>query len=133
MRVLLVDDHVVVRDGLRYFLDRVPELEGIATTQQLHQHFSQVRVLALTSFAEGQLVQRALQAGAISYLLKDAPGAELVEAVRKASVGAPASVRRRKFPDMQHLTGSARANSGNGASDSPSLNADPSECAFLYR
>jgi NarL family two-component system response regulator LiaR len=122
IRVLLVDDHAVVRGGLHYFLDTVPdievvgeasngrqaldlvadlapdvvvmdlmmpELDGIATTQQLHQRFPHVRVVALTSFAEGELVQRALQAGAISYLLKDSQGAELVDAIRKASEGAP--------------------------------------------
>ncbi|NTU83107.1 MAG: response regulator transcription factor [Chloroflexales bacterium] len=122
IRVLLVDDHAVVRGGLHYFLDSIvdievvgeaengrqalemvaalapdvvvmdlmmPELDGIAATQQLHQRFPDVHVLTLTSFAEGDLVQRALQAGAIGYLLKDSPGSELVAAIRKASVGAP--------------------------------------------
>ncbi|NTU81301.1 MAG: response regulator transcription factor [Chloroflexales bacterium] len=122
IRVLLVDDHAVVRGGLRYFLDSVvdievvgeadngaqalaqvaalapdvvvmdlmmPEMDGIAATQQLHERFPHVHVLALTSFAEGELVQRALQAGAIGYLLKDTAGSDLVEAIRKASAGAP--------------------------------------------
>jgi DNA-binding NarL/FixJ family response regulator len=120
IRVLLVDDHSIVRTGLRYFLagtddiivvgeassgaealksvaelqpdvvlmDLVmPGMDGIAATQQLRQHFPQVRVLALTSFSSGDMVQRALEAGAVSYLMKDVQGRELVSAIRATYSG----------------------------------------------
>ncbi|MFV9507733.1 MAG: response regulator [Oscillochloridaceae bacterium umkhey_bin13] len=122
IRVLLVDDHAVVRGGLRFFLagahdieivgegasgiealelvanlmpDLVimdvlmPEMDGIEATRELRQRFPQVRILVLTSFGEGELVQRALQAGAIGYLMKDTQGSELISAVRTACTGAP--------------------------------------------
>ena len=121
-RVLLADDHAVVRGGLRFFLDSVadievvgeatngaqacnmaaelqpdiivmdvkmPEMDGITATRRIHQRFPSVRVLALTSFVEGELVQQALNAGAIGYVLKDASGHELVAAIRMAHAGAP--------------------------------------------
>jgi NarL family two-component system response regulator LiaR len=121
-RVLLVDDHAVVRGGLHFFLDgvvdievvgeasngaealekatelapdvivmdmKMPEMDGIAATRQIHQRFPHVRVLVLTSFTEGELVQQALNAGAIGYLLKDATGHELISAIRTANAGAP--------------------------------------------
>lgn len=126
IRVLLVDDHAVVRSGLRYFLERVADIEvvgeaangreavamtadlapdvivmdmkmgevdGIAATQQIHQRFADVRVLMLTSFVEGELVQQALSAGAIGYLLKDSSSHELVSAIRMANAGAPVLAR----------------------------------------
>jgi two-component system, NarL family, response regulator LiaR len=122
IRVLLVDDHAVVRGGLRFFLAgaddievvgegasgvealelvailapdivimdvMMPEMDGIAATRELRRRFPQARVIALTSFAEGELVQRALQAGAIGYLLKDTQGNELIAAIRTAYAGAP--------------------------------------------
>jgi NarL family two-component system response regulator LiaR len=48
-----------------------------------------VQVVALTSFTEEDLVRRALQAGAIGYLLKDASAAELAAAIRAAKAGRP--------------------------------------------
>lgn len=122
IRVLVVDDHAVVRTGLRFFLAgsedieivgegasgvealnlvarlapdlvimdvMMPEMDGIAATRELRQRFPRVRVLALTSFGEGELVQRALQAGATGYLLKDSQGSELRAAIRSAVTGAP--------------------------------------------
>jgi len=120
--VLLIDDHAVVRGGLRFFLAgaddieivgeggsgaealelaarlapnvvimdmMMPGMDGIEATRALRQRFPEIRVLALTSFGEGELVQRALQAGAIGYLLKDTQGSELVAAIRNAFAGAP--------------------------------------------
>jgi NarL family two-component system response regulator LiaR len=48
-----------------------------------------VQVVALTSFREDELVKRALQAGAIGYLLKNVGADELVEAIRSAHAGRP--------------------------------------------
>jgi NarL family two-component system response regulator LiaR len=68
---------------------RMPGLDGPATTQALRQRFPQVQILALTSFHDEQLVQRAMAAGAIGYLLKGIPVKELAAAIRAASVGRP--------------------------------------------
>lgn len=122
IRVLVVDDHAVVRGGLRFFLAAaddievvgegasgdealelvaqlapdvvimdvmMPGMDGITATRELRLRFPQVRVLALTSFGEGELVQRALQAGAIGYLLKDTQGNDLAGAIRSAFAGMP--------------------------------------------
>lgn len=48
-----------------------------------------IQVIALTSFKDDELVQRAIQAGAIGYLLKNVSAAELAEAIRNAYVGRP--------------------------------------------
>jgi len=120
IRVLLVDDHTMVRRGLATFLkvyddlqlvgeapdgataiqlcarllpdvvlmDLVmPEMDGVATTRAIRQNFPTVQVIALTSFKEEELVQNALQAGAIAYLLKDVSAETLAEAIREAHVG----------------------------------------------
>ena len=122
IRVLLVDDHAMVRKGLVAFLKNMPELElvgeacdgreaiefceqrqpdvilmdlvmpelgGVAATRTIHQRWPRVQVIALTSFQEKELVQDALQAGAIGYLLKNVSGEELVEAIRQAHSGRP--------------------------------------------
>ncbi len=120
IRVLIVDDHAVVRSGIEYSLlalddielvgsvgsgaeavaicedlqpdvilmdMMMPEMDGVAACRAVLKRCPQVQVIALTSFQEGDLVQRALQAGAISYLLKDVGMAELAEAIRSAASG----------------------------------------------
>jgi NarL family two-component system response regulator LiaR len=122
IRVMLVDDHAVVRSGLATFLmtcdDMVlvgeaesgeqalarcsrlkpdvilmdlimPGMDGAAATRQLRKICPDVQVIVLTSFKEHELVQGALQAGAIGYLLKDVTAAELANAIRAASMGKP--------------------------------------------
>ena len=66
---------------------RMPGLDGPATTHAIRQQFPQVQVLALTSFHDEELVQRAMAAGAIGYLLKGVPIRELVVAIRAACAG----------------------------------------------
>ncbi|GIK37398.1 MAG: DNA-binding response regulator [Chloroflexota bacterium] len=122
IRVMIVDDHAVVRGGLKFFLlgfddlelageaedgeealrlcDQIhpdvilmdmvmPGMDGATATQAIRQRHPQVQVIALTSFKEQDLVQRALQAGAIGYLLKDVQALELAEAIRAAHAGRP--------------------------------------------
>ncbi len=122
IRVMIVDDHAVVRSGLAAFLlafddlelageardgaeavqlcrqyqpdvilmDLVmPGMDGATATQLIRQSCPQTQVVILTSFKEGELVQRALQAGAIGYLLKDVQADELAQAIRAAHVGRP--------------------------------------------
>jgi len=122
IRVLLVDDHAVVRSGLGAFLlafddlelvgeagsgkeavrlceqaqpnvvlmDLVmPEMDGATATRIIRERWPQIQVVALTSFEEKELVEGVLQAGAISYLLKNVSAEELADAVRKAHAGRP--------------------------------------------
>ncbi|MGB2911285.1 MAG: response regulator transcription factor, partial [Anaerolineales bacterium] len=64
-------------------------MDGIATTRAIRERCPQVQVLALSSFFEKGLVQGAMQAGAIGYLVKGVSGAELAEAIRAAYAGRP--------------------------------------------
>ncbi len=120
IRVLIVDDHDMVRRGLAAFLKvksdlqlageardgeeavamcaqkqpdvvlmdlLMPEMDGVTATRTIHQHWPRIRVIALTSFQDKNLVQEALQAGAIGYLLKNISCDELAEAIRAATRG----------------------------------------------
>ncbi|HSO12911.1 MAG TPA: response regulator transcription factor [Anaerolineales bacterium] len=120
IRVMLVDDHLMVRRGLATFLkvfddmqlvgeaesgetaiqlchevlpdvilmDMVlPVMDGAATTRAIRQKFPHVQVIALSSFKEGLLIKKALEAGAIGYLLKDVSADDLVRAIRSAHAG----------------------------------------------
>jgi len=64
-------------------------MDGIAATRAIRERWPQIHVIALTSFQEKELVQDAIQAGAISYLLKDVSSDELAEAIRAAFAGKP--------------------------------------------
>jgi len=67
----------------------MPGMDGAATTRAIRQACPQIQVIALTSFREEELVQGALQAGAIGYLLKNVTADELAEAIRAAVTGRP--------------------------------------------
>lgn len=120
IRVMLVDDHTMVRHGIGTFLKVfddlqlageansgaaaielcseimpdvilmdivMPDMDGVAATHTIRQKFPHVQVIALTSYKEGNLVKKALDAGAIGYLLKDVSADELAEAIRAAHAG----------------------------------------------
>ncbi len=120
IKVLLVDDHAVVRSGLSKFLMvnkdlklvgeasdgaeavqmtslhkpdvvlmdlMMPGTDGVTATREIHQKYPKVKVIALTSFAEQNLVQGALQAGAVGYLQKNVTAKELGLAIRSACEG----------------------------------------------
>jgi two-component system, NarL family, response regulator LiaR len=120
IRVMIVDDHAVVRSGLAAFLQAyddlelagyartgeeavylcgkirpdvilmdliMPGIDGAAATQAIRQQCPQTQVVVLTSFKDETLVQNALRAGAIGYLLKDVQADELAEAIRLAYAG----------------------------------------------
>lgn len=122
IRILIVDDHNVVRKGLRAFLlsfddleligeagsgeqaiqhclqdapdvvlmDLVmPGMDGATAARMIRRHNPSIQVIALTSFPEEELVEQALEAGAISYLLKNVEAHELAEAIRNAAQGRP--------------------------------------------
>jgi len=138
IRVMIVDDHDMVRRGLVAYLEDevglelvgeagdgreavqicdqvrpdvvlmdlvMPELSGAEATRIIRDRWPQVQVIALTSFQEKDLVQDALGAGAISYLLKNVSGQDLVEAIRAAHAGrstlAPEAVQALIRPTTQ--------------------------------
>jgi serine phosphatase RsbU (regulator of sigma subunit)/DNA-binding NarL/FixJ family response regulator len=67
----------------------MPGTDGAATTRALREAYPKVQVLVLTSFQEKELIQGALDAGAIGYLLKNVSAGELAAAIRKAHAGRP--------------------------------------------
>jgi NarL family two-component system response regulator LiaR len=120
IRVMLVDDHNVVRSGLATFLKAyddlelvgearngreavdlcrqkkpdvilmdlmMPEMDGITATRAIMVETPGVKIIAMTSFEDEQLVQGVLAAGAISYLLKNVTSDELAKAIRDAVSG----------------------------------------------
>jgi NarL family two-component system response regulator LiaR len=72
---------------------RMPVLDGVAATRLIHKQFPHIQIIALTTFQDKQLVHDALEAGAISYLLKNVSGDELAEAIRGAYAGRPTLAR----------------------------------------
>lgn len=118
--VLIVDDHPIVRQGLRTLLELhddiivageaangkiavdltaclkpdvvlmdlvMPEMDGISATRQICALGLATKVIALTSFVEDDKVIPAIQAGAVSFLLKDVSPIDLIEAIRAAYHG----------------------------------------------
>jgi DNA-binding NarL/FixJ family response regulator len=77
---------------------RMPTLDGIAATRRIAADGLPTRVLVLTTFDQDEIVYDALKAGASGFLLKSAPPAKLVEAVRTVAAGdallAPSVTRR---------------------------------------
>jgi DNA-binding NarL/FixJ family response regulator len=120
IRIIIVDDHPVVRSGLRALLASQPDFEvvadagtgeaaltlsathtpevilmdlqmpvmdGLTAIQGIHTQQPQVSILVLTTYGTDADIVPALEAGAIGYLLKDAPAEELFRAVRSAARG----------------------------------------------
>ncbi|HET7356442.1 MAG TPA: response regulator transcription factor [Nocardioidaceae bacterium] len=77
---------------------RMPEMDGIEATRRLCEASSTTKVLMLTTFDLDEYVYDAMRAGASGFLLKDAPRAQLVNAVRVIARGesllAPTVTRR---------------------------------------
>jgi NarL family two-component system response regulator LiaR len=65
----------------------MPVMNGVTATQHIHATYPDVRIVVLTTFKEEELVQGALQAGAMSYLLKNVSIDELAAAIRNAYAG----------------------------------------------
>jgi DNA-binding NarL/FixJ family response regulator len=66
---------------------QMPVLDGVAATHRLHEEYPQCRVIVLTTFDDDEKVFDGLRAGAVGYLLKDAPSEKLAEAIRVAARG----------------------------------------------
>jgi NarL family two-component system response regulator LiaR len=67
----------------------MPGMDGVTAIQVIKQRWPQIHVIALTSSQDSDLVKRALQAGAISYLLKNVTAIDLAQAIRAAVAGRP--------------------------------------------
>ena len=122
IRVILIDDHTVLRDGLKLLLSLEPDLEvvgeaanglagiqtaldtrpdvvvtdvglpdvdGVEVTRRLRELLPESRVLVLTVHDEDTYVFTLIQAGASGYLLKNAAGNDLVDAIRAVASGKP--------------------------------------------
>lgn len=64
----------------------MPRVDGVATARELRRAHPDLGIIMLTMFAEDEVVDRALAAGADGYLLKDTPFGQVVEAIH-ATVG----------------------------------------------
>lgn len=122
IKVLVVDDHPMVRKGLSAFLEIIPgleevglatngaeairlfrkcspdvvlmdlvmpEVDGVEAIRRIRELQPAARIIAMTSFQEEDLVRRAFEAGAISYLMKDVSLEDLEAAIRAAHHGEP--------------------------------------------
>jgi NarL family two-component system response regulator LiaR len=120
IRVILADDHWVVREGLRMYLSRdaefevvgeaedgaaalqlakdrrpdvvlmdllMPVMNGLEAIAAIRAEAPGVEIVALTSVLDDEQVVLAVRAGAIGYVLKDAKGDELKDAIRAAAAG----------------------------------------------
>lgn len=120
IRVMIVDDHTIVREGLTTLLEvqpeltlvgeaadggkaielcdqlapdvilmdlMMPEVDGVTAIKSIMKTHPEMRILALTSFMENEMLQAALEAGAVGYLLKNISATELVEAIQAAYIG----------------------------------------------
>jgi NarL family two-component system response regulator LiaR len=65
----------------------LPKMDGVEATQAIRGKYPQVQVIALTSFKDEELINKALKAGAIGYLIKNVSAEELAQAIRSACKG----------------------------------------------
>ena len=120
IKLMLVDDQALFREGLRTLLSvyddleivgeanngqeaverapelrpdvilmdlRMPVLDGVAATRQIHETMPATKIIVLTTFDDDDHVFDGLRAGAVGYLPKDVPSEKLVEAIRAAAQG----------------------------------------------
>jgi two-component system, NarL family, response regulator LiaR len=122
VRVVLIDDHTVLRDGLKLLLSLerdlvvvgeagtgldgvaisarmrpnvvvtdvgLPDIDGVEVTKRLREMVPETRVLVLTVHDEDHYIFTLMQAGASGYLLKNAAGNDLVDAIKAVASGKP--------------------------------------------
>jgi DNA-binding NarL/FixJ family response regulator len=142
IRVLVADDHPVVRTGLAAVLGqqpdlalvaeaengeravalyrehrpdvclmdlRMPVLDGVGAIRAITGEFPEARILALTTYEGDADIRRALDAGAMGYLLKDMLLTDLIRAIHSAHRGervipSAVAVRLAEFPERSELT-----------------------------
>lgn len=122
IRVMIVDDHGMVRQGLSTFLSLhddidvvgtasggeetikqyvelepdvilmdliMPDMNGVDVIRHITKADTEIKIMALSSFSDKELVRAALEAGAKGYMLKDISGDQLADAIRKIMRGEP--------------------------------------------
>jgi NarL family two-component system response regulator LiaR len=137
--VMLVDDHEVVRQGVRFFLETqpdfsvvaeadsglaaiklaeesipdvvlmdliMPEMGGVEATRRIKGVSPRTQIVVLTSYHDDEHIFPALQAGAVSYILKDIRMEDLAEAIRLAVRGEATLHPRVASRIIQELHGS---------------------------
>ena len=120
IRVMIVDDHPLVRHGIKtvfeaydeillvaeaengkeaiemcekyrpdiVLMDMVmPVLNGSQATEEIIKRWPDIKVIALTSFNDKDLIKRCLKPGAISYILKNISGEKLIKTIKDAYKG----------------------------------------------
>jgi len=65
----------------------MPGMDGICAAQQAHTAYPKLRIVILTTFGRPGFLRRAMEAGASAFLVKDAPAAQLAEAIRRVVAG----------------------------------------------
>lgn len=122
IRVVIADDHTLMREGLKYILQKASDItvcgeatDGFETLQhvrngafdvlvmdlsmpgrcgmelirQIKDEASRLAILVLTMHEEDEYAARAIRAGAMGYMTKEAAGAQLVNAIRRVYSGRP--------------------------------------------
>ncbi len=120
IKVMIVDDHPLVRFGIKTLFEAyddillvaeaengkeaismyekylpdvilmdmmMPILDGAEATSQLIKSWPDVKIVALTSFSDEDLIKKSLKAGAVSYVLKTVSGAKLVKTIKDVYKG----------------------------------------------
>jgi len=119
IKVLLVDDHEMVRIGVSAFLSSqpdieivgeadngkkcielalqlkpdiilmdlvMPEMDGIEATKEILHQWPEAKIIIVTSFLDDEKVYPALEAGAVSYMLKTSKADEIADAIRSTAI-----------------------------------------------
>ncbi|QEE30314.1 response regulator transcription factor [Terriglobus albidus] len=130
IRVLTVDDHPLMRDGIAFIMQKAPDMElvaeatngveavaayrkhrpdvtlmdlqmpvmnGIEAIQAIREEFPKARIVVLTTYSGDVHATRALQAGAMGFILKSMLGTELIDTIRAAHQG-----RKRISDEIAH-------------------------------
>jgi DNA-binding NarL/FixJ family response regulator len=66
---------------------RMPVCDGVEATRIIHQTYPWIKVMVLTTFDEDEYIWRSLQAGALGYILKNTPAAQVANAIRTLHLG----------------------------------------------
>ena len=110
IRIVLADDHTIVRNALKMLLNHQPDIEvvgtaadsqeayevvsrlkpdivGVIAAGRIHSDFPEVKIIMLTMHADKEYLLYTVQTGVSGYLLKNVPEEELIEAVHTVYAG----------------------------------------------